>query len=151
MIRVIYICVFYQSQEITTCFFVILLWFVRYINVEKPEGAKRMNNPETPTTLRTQYTRRRQEQINKQTTEQNKKTNKKHEKRKTTQKTKEMSNTGSSQNMGWNQVLQRGKQFLFLIEHSPCYSYSQDVLHTSLRKQTQTAYRRDEPPTNNGG
>ena len=116
-------------------FFVILLWFVRYINVEKPEGAKRMNNPETPTTLKTQYTRRRQEQINKQTTEQNKnKKNKKHEKRKTTQKTKEMSNTGSSQNMGWNQILQRGKQFLFLIGHSPCYSYSQDVLHTSLRK-----------------
>ena len=118
-----------------------------------------MDNPETPTTLRTQYKWRRQEQTNKQTN--NNKTNKikkqkKNKKQKTTQKTKEMSNTGPTQNMRWNQVPQTGKQFLVLIGHSTCYSYSQDVVahhSTQANKNNiqkrwallQTTYRRDGP------
>jgi len=41
------------------------------------------------------------------------------------------------QNRERSQVLAKGKQFLSFIRHPPCYSYSQDVLDTTLRKQAQ--------------
>ena len=117
---------------------------------------------------------RTNKQTNKQQqNKQNQKAKKKNKKQKTTQKTKEMSNTGPTQNMRWNQVPQTGKQFLVLIGHSTCYSYSQDVVahhSTQANKNNiqkrwallQTTYRRDGPyykqhteemslTTNNGG
>jgi len=42
----------------------------------------------------------------------------------TTQKTKKMNNTDSIKNWGLTQVLEMGKQFLILIRHPLCYSYS---------------------------
>ena len=61
------------------------------------------------TTLGTQYTGRRQ-------------TKQKHN----TGDYKFMSNTDPTQNMEWTQMLTNDKQFLLLIRHPPCYSYSQD-------------------------
>ena len=43
----------------------------------------------------------------------------------TTQKTIKISNTDPSKNQGWTHMLKKGKQFLFLIRHPPCYSYIQ--------------------------
>ena len=48
---------------------------------------------------------------------------------------------------GWTQVLTKLKQFMPLIRHMPCYSYSQNVLYTTMRKQTQMTYIRHELPT----
>jgi len=53
----------------------------------------------------------------------------------TTQKTKKMSNTDPTKNQGWIQAPQRGKQFLPPTRHPPCYSYSQSVLDTTMRKK----------------
>ena len=36
-----------------------------------------------------------------------------------------MSNTDPIQAQVWTQVLRKGKQFLILIRHQPCYSYIQ--------------------------
>jgi len=47
------------------------------------------------------------------------------------QKTKKMRNTDSTKNRVWLQVLAKDKQF------PPFYSYSQDVLDTTMHKQTQ--------------
>ena len=74
-----------------------------------------MNNPEIMTTLCTQDTRRRQ------TKQKN-----------TTQKTNKTSNTHPT-NIG---LLAKGKQFLPLITHPQCSSYSQDVFNTTICKQT---------------
>jgi len=38
---------------------------------------------------------------------------------------------------GGEHMLANGKQFLSLIRHQPCYSYSQKVLDTIMCKQTQ--------------
>ena len=66
-----------------------------------------MDNPETLATLCPHDTVRRQ-------TKQN-----------TTQKTKKMSNTYSTKNRGWTQVLTRGRQFLLLIRHTSFASFNQ--------------------------
>jgi len=66
-----------------------------------------MDNPETIATLDTQDTWRR--------------TNKTEN---TTHKTKMPDHT---KNRGWTHVLAKGKQFLFLIRHPPCYSYIQSI------------------------
>jgi len=42
-------------------------------------------------------------------------------------------------------VLGKGKQFLLLLRHPPCYSYSQEVFVTTTRKQTQITYIRHQP------
>jgi hypothetical protein len=55
----------------------------------------------------------------------------------TTLKTTKTSNTDTTKNMGWNQGLTRGKQFLLLIRHPSCNSHSQDMLNTTIGKQTQ--------------
>jgi hypothetical protein len=46
-----------------------------------------------------------------------------------------MSNTDHTKIRGWTQVLARVGHFLSLIRHPPCYSYIQDVLYTTMRKQ----------------
>ena len=83
--------------------------------VHKTQGQSRMNNPEIMTTLCTQDTRRRQ------TKQKN-----------TTQKTNKTSNTHPT-NIG---LLAKGKQFLPLITHPQCSSYSQNVFNTTICKQT---------------
>ena len=45
----------------------------------------------------------------------------------TTQKTKKMSNTDTTKNQDRHHVLAKGKQFLPLIRHTPCYSYKTTV------------------------
>jgi hypothetical protein len=45
----------------------------------------------------------------------------------TTQKTIKMSNTDPSKNQSWTHMLKKGKQFLLLIRHPPCYSYIQSI------------------------
>jgi len=67
-----------------------------------------MDNPETLTTLGIQDTGRRQTQ-----------------KQNTTHKTKKMSNRVPHQKLGLNPCACEGKQFLLLIRHPQCYSYSQ--------------------------
>jgi hypothetical protein len=47
-----------------------------------------------------------------------------------------MSNTDPTKNRGWTQALAIGKHFLSLIVHPPFYSYSQCVLATTIRKET---------------
>ena len=42
-------------------------------------------------------------------------------------KTKKISNTEPNKNPGWTQVLAKGKQFLLLKRHPPCYSWSNPV------------------------
>ena len=56
-------------------------------------------------------------------------------KRKTQPQTWNMSNIDSSK-QPWNHVLANGKQFLPLIRHPPCYLISQEVLETTIWKQT---------------
>ena len=38
-------------------------------------------------------------------------------------------------------VIAKSKQFLPLIKHQSCYSYGQDMLDTTIRKQIQTTYK----------
>ena len=45
------------------------------------------------------------------------------EERNRTQKANTVCNTGPNKNKWWIQVLAKGKQFLLLIKHRPCYSY----------------------------
>ena len=54
----------------------------------------------------------------------------------TKQKTKKMSNKDLIKNRGWTQVLANGK-ISCLLRYSPCYSYSQDMVDTTVHKQTQ--------------
>ena len=42
-------------------------------------------------------------------------------------------------------MLGKGKQFLLLLRHPSCYSYSQEVFVTTTRKQTQITYIRHQP------
>ena len=44
---------------------------------------------------------------------------------KTTTQTKKVRKHGTDQTLGWIQVLSKGTQFLLLIIHPSCYSYSQ--------------------------
>ena len=54
----------------------------------------------------------------------------------TTQKTKNMNNMDPHQKHGgWAQALVKGKQFLPLIRHPPCSSYSQYVLDTTMHNK----------------
>ena len=55
----------------------------------------------------------------------------------TTQKAKKIRNTNPTNNRGCTQVQAKGTQFLPLIRQRPRYSYSQYVLDTTIRKQTQ--------------
>jgi len=52
-----------------------------------------------------------------------------------TQKSKMMSN--KDQTREWTMAPEKGNQFLPLIRHPPCYSYSQHVLNITIRKPTQ--------------
>jgi hypothetical protein len=73
--------------------------------LRKQKGLSRMDNPETLATLSTQDTwRRRTKQKN------------------STHKVKQINNTNPNKNHGWTKVLVKGKQFLYLIKHEPCYS-----------------------------
>ena len=64
----------------------------------------------------------------------------------TTQKRDKMSNTTDpSINQRWYHVLAKGKQFLLLKRTPLCYSYSQDVLDTTTRKQARITYIRHQP------
>jgi hypothetical protein len=58
-------------------------------------------------------------------------------KTKTTQKTKNMSNKDTTKNPKVNPGVPKGKKFLSLIKHPPYYSFSQDMLDTTIPKQTQ--------------
>ena len=79
-----------------------------------------MGNPEKLATLGTQDTGRRQ---TKQKTQH--------------RKLQKMSNTNTTKNRKRTQASAKGRQFFLLIRQSPCYSYSQYVLDTTLRKQKQ--------------
>jgi hypothetical protein len=59
------------------------------------------------------------------------------QKTKTTQKTKNMSNKDTTKNPRVIPGVPKGKKFLSLIKHPPYYSYSQDMLDTTIPKQTQ--------------
>ena len=45
---------------------------------------------------------------------------------------------GPHQTPQWTSVLQKGKHYLPLIRHSPCYSYSQYMLDTTMHKYNKT-------------
>ena len=79
-----------------------------------------MDNIETQATLGTRH--RYEDQQNKNTT----------------QKTKKITNTDPTKNRRWTQKLEKGKQFLFLIRQSPCYSQSN---HFVLSHSTFLLYR----------
>ena len=49
---------------------------------------------------------------------------------------RKISNTDPTKTMVNTSALE-SKQFMSLIRHPPCYSYGQDVLDTSIHKQTQ--------------
>ena len=51
-----------------------------------------------------------------------------------------MSKPDPSRNHELTKVLGKAKQFLPLIRHAPCYSYSQVVLDTIICKQTQMSF-----------
>jgi hypothetical protein len=68
------------------------------------------------------------------------------QKHNTTQTNKKMSNTYPTTNREWTEAKANGKQFLPLIIHPQCYSYSQDVFVNTMRKQTQITFLRHEPP-----
>ena len=53
----------------------------------------------------------------------------------TTRITKKMSNTDATRNRGCTQVLRKGKQFLALLIHPPCYSYIQYLLNPTSRSK----------------
>jgi hypothetical protein len=50
-----------------------------------------------------------------------------------------MINTVPTKNQGWTLVLPNGRQFLPLIAHQSCDTLSQEMLNTTMRKQTQTS------------
>jgi len=75
-----------------------------------------MDDPEKLTTPGTQYTGRKQNR---------------------TQKTQKMSNTDPTKNQGWTQTPAKGKQFLSLLRHPLCYSYSQYLFDTTIHKHAQ--------------
>ena len=56
--------------------------------------------------------------------------------KKTTQKTKKMKNIDPTKKQGVNSVV-KGKEFMPLIKHLSCYSYSQYALDITMRKQAQ--------------
>ena len=100
----------------------------------KLKGQSGMNNPEILATLVTQDTERRQTKQgairngqprdtgNIGYTRHRTKTNKT---KNTTQKPTKMRNTDPTKNREWTQVLTKGKQFLLLIRHPLCFSYTQ--------------------------
>jgi hypothetical protein len=53
-----------------------------------------------------------------------------------TRKTKQMRNTIPTKIRGHTQVLAKGKQFILRIRNPPCYSYSPDVLNTTVHTHT---------------
>jgi len=48
-----------------------------------------------------------------------------------------MNTTHHTKHRWWTWVLAKGKQFLPLVRHPPCFSFSPDVFDTTLRKQTE--------------
>jgi len=58
--------------------------------------------------------------------------------KRTTHKTKLMSNIKPTKYRDWTQIVAKGKQFLPIIRHPQCYSYSQDVLYTKCYTSTFT-------------
>jgi len=97
-----------EQKGILQCIFV-----VQNKRERKPKEQTRMYNPETLATLCTQ--------------------DRGHTK---TQNTKQISNTDSTTKPELTQMLTKSTKFLALIRHPPCYPYSQDVVDTTLRKQT---------------
>ena len=57
---------------------------------------------------------------------------KKNRTKNTRQKTKRISNTDPIKNLGWTQMHAKGKHFLLLIRHPPCYSCIQSSPLTGL-------------------
>jgi len=76
-----------------------------------------MNNPETPATLCAQDTGRRQTKLINTT-----------QRRKLTR----WAYTDPPKNRWWTQVLAKGKHFLSRISNPLCYSYSRDMLGTTI-------------------
>jgi hypothetical protein len=57
---------------------------------------------------------------------------------------------GLAKDQGWTHVLVKGKQFLPIIRDPPWFSYRQDVLDTTVSKQTKNINKTSALPHNRG-
>ena len=89
-----------------------------------------MDNPETLATLGTQDTEQRQ-------TKQKQNGTQHHTTQENKQENKKLGNTDPTKKTRGEPMSSQKVKMMPLIKHTPCYIYSQDVLVTTIRKQTQ--------------